>query len=710
MGYHEQKTMEFTESTMSRVKVLVEGPALTRSGYGVHARLVLESMRSREDKLDIYVNPLNWGSTGWLLDNESEAKWIHGLVEKFQSLTEEQKNFDIHIHVGIPNEFERKAPYAVCVTAGIEATKVSPSWIQKSYEMDKIIVPSKFSKWVFENTFYDGQNKETNQQMRVGCGAPVDVVSYPVRSRIGTEIDLDLKDDFNFLCVAQWGTRKNLENTIKWFMDEFKSEEVGLVVKTNFSKNSTPDRLSCIDRLNALLSGYEDNKCSVYLLHGEMSNDEIDAIYRHPKIKSIISTTHGEGFGLPLFEAAYNGLPVVAPGWSGHMDFLYAPVRDKKTKKLKSKPMFAKVDYSLKNIQKEAVWGDILVQDAMWCYPSERDFKSKIRKVYSNHGMYKSWADQLSDHLRLELSLPKVLDKMLKTLIPEKWLTKPDYIFVNDMFVEDYVGGAELSLETLIETCKSDKIVKVRTSELSEFLLENNKSAKWVFGNIANASNEMIDSIASSSLSYAFVEFDYKFCKHRNPTLYEMVEGTSCDYKNTDRGKSLTRFVNSASSVFFMSENQMNLHTSSLPGIKNKNLFVLSSLFTEDFFKFIEHVRENSKKKTDKWVVLGSRSWVKGLNETEAHCKEKGYDYEVLWNLPYQQFLEKMSESKGLCFKPTGLDTCPRMVIEAKLLDCELDTNDLVQHSNEEWFSKSYDEIVKYLKSRPLFFWDNSFA
>ena len=119
---------------MSRVKVLVEGPALTRSGYGVHARLVLESLRPREDNLDIYVNPLNWGATGWLLDNEKESKWIHGLVEKFQSLSEDQQNFDVHIHVGIPNEFKRKAPYAVCVTAGIEATKVSPSWIQKSYD------------------------------------------------------------------------------------------------------------------------------------------------------------------------------------------------------------------------------------------------------------------------------------------------------------------------------------------------------------------------------------------------------------------------------------------------------------------------------------------------------------------------------------------------------------------------------------------------
>lgn len=696
---------------MSKVKVLVEGPALTRSGYGVHARLVLESLKQREDLFDIYVNPLRWGSTGWLLDSDPFLGWIHEKVTSFQSIEEGKHNFDVHIHVGIPNEFERKAPYAVCVTAGIEATKVSPSWIKKSYDMDKIIVPSNFSKWVFENTFFDGQNQETKEPVRVGCGTPVEVVSYPVREISPKQsIDLDLKDDFNFLCVAQWGIRKNLENTIKWFLDEFRDDEVGLVVKTNFSKNSTPDKEDCILKLQYLTEEAKgDSKCSVYLLHGEMADSEIDAIYNHPKIKAMLSATHGEGFGLPLFEAAYNALPVIAPGWSGHMDFLYAPVRDKKTKKVKNKPLFAKIDYSLKQIQKEAVWNDILIQDAMWCYPSERDFKMKMRKVYSQNGMYQSWANSLAEHLKVSLSLGKILDKMLKTLIPQKWLIKPDYIFVNDMFVEDYVGGAELSLETLITSCPSEKILKVRSPELTEQFLENNRDAKWVFGNIASLSDKMVDFISNLGIEYSFIEFDYKFCKHRNPVLYQMVEGTTCDYKNTSRGSSITNFINKSKSVFFMSRNQMKIHKQNLPSINNENMFVLSSLFDEDFFKFIEKVREKSKNKNDKWVVLGSRSWVKGLNETEAHCKQKGYDYEVYWNLPYGQFLEKLAESKGLCFKPTGLDTCPRMVIEAKLLDCELDTNDLVQHHKESWFKKSYEDVVKYLKGRPGYFWKKSF-
>ena len=693
---------------MSKVRVLVEGPALTRSGYGTHARLVLESLKQRDELFDIFVNPLRWGATGWLLDSDPLLSWIHGKVNNFQNLPEDNQNFDIHIHVGIPNEFKRKAPYAVCVTAGIEATKVAPSWIEKSYEMDKIIVPSNFSKWVFENTFFDGTNKENGQQVRVGCGAPVSVVSYPVRLTDAT-IDIDFEDDFNFLCVAQWGIRKNLENTIKWFLEEFKNDSVGLVVKTSIAKNSTPDKVDCLQRLNNMLREHKDSKCSVYLLHGEMSDSELDALYRHSKIKGMISTSHGEGFGLPLFEAAYNALPVVAPGWSGHMDFLYAPVRDKKSKKVKNKPLFAKVDYSLKHIQKDAVWQDILIQDSMWCYPSEKDFKSKIRKVYSQNGMYKAWARTLSEHLKTNLSLNNILTKMLSTLIPEKWLVKPEYLFVSDMFVEDYVGGAELSLETLVNSCPSSKVLKVKSSDLTKQLISSNKNAKWIFGNIANTSLEMLLEVANSEIEYSFVEFDYKFCKHRNPVLYQMVEGTTCDYKNTERGQVLTDFINSAQSSFFMSKDQLEIYKQSLPNVKSDKLFVLSSLFDSDFFEFIDKIRQKSKSKNNKWVVLGSRSWVKGLNETEAHCAEKEYDYEVLWNLPYAQFLEKLAESKGLCFKPSGLDTCPRMVIEAKLLDCELDINDLVQHHKESWFGGSYEDIVNYLKGRPGYFWKKSF-
>ncbi len=224
-----------------KYKVIVEGPALTQSGYGEHTRLVLRSLRAREDLLDVYLSPLNWGTTSWILGNSEEREWMSTLQQKLEALPENERKFDFHIRVGIPNEFNRLAPYAVTVTAGIETTKVAPKWIEKSHEMDRLVVPSEFAKWVFENTKYEVQD-ENGTKTLLGCGSPVDVVPYPVGSLEKDEnFKLDLETDFNYLMVAQWSIRKNLENTLRWFIEEFKNEDVGLVIKTNTAKNSYMD-------------------------------------------------------------------------------------------------------------------------------------------------------------------------------------------------------------------------------------------------------------------------------------------------------------------------------------------------------------------------------------------------------------------------------------------------------------------------------------
>ena len=93
-------------------------------------------------------------------------------------------------------------------------------------------------------------------------------------------------------------------------------------------KNSLIDKRHTEQEIKKIINSGENNKnrkCKVYLLHGEMSDEEIHSAYTHEKVKAFISLTHGEGFGLPLFEAAYSGLPVIAPGWSGQVDFLMDP-------------------------------------------------------------------------------------------------------------------------------------------------------------------------------------------------------------------------------------------------------------------------------------------------------------------------------------------------------------------------------------------------
>ena len=285
-------------------KILVRGPALTRSGYGEHTRFILRALRSRPDLFDIYLFPVNWGKTGWVFEDSEERRWIDSIVNKTAIHQQENKlNCDISMQVTIPNEWEKVAPINIGVTAGIETTRVSPVWIEKGNSVNKIITISNFSKESYARTNYavtdNNTGKVVNNSFR--CTTPIEVVHYPVRPTEIQNFPLELTNQFNFLVNAQWAPRKNLENTIGWFVEEFVNEDVGLVLKTNIVNNSIIDRTETENRINKLLRKYPNRKCKVYLLHGDLSASEVNSLYCHEQIKAFISLAHGEGFGLPIF-------------------------------------------------------------------------------------------------------------------------------------------------------------------------------------------------------------------------------------------------------------------------------------------------------------------------------------------------------------------------------------------------------------------------
>jgi hypothetical protein len=256
-------------------KVILRAPVLSQSGYGEHARFVLRALRSQPDKFDIYILNINWGQTSWLWEDNEERRWIDEVLKKtMQYMNAPAPEFDISIQVTIPNEWEKIAPINIGITAGIEVDRISPVWIEKSQLMDKIIVPSTFSKAGFDNTSYQVQNNDSGKIVEDWKNTtPVDIVPYPVKEIIPDKnFKLDLKTEFNFLAVAQWGPRKNVDALIKWFVDEFHDDEnVGLVLKTSEKNNSIIDRSIIDNRIkNFITNAYPDKKCKIYLIHNKL--------------------------------------------------------------------------------------------------------------------------------------------------------------------------------------------------------------------------------------------------------------------------------------------------------------------------------------------------------------------------------------------------------------------------------------------------------
>ena len=367
-------------------KIIFKAPLLTRSGYGEQSRFALRALRSRPDLFDIYIQPLTWGATSWIYTDDEERRFIDNAIEKTVAYVQGANQradlsapvFDISFQVTIPNEWEQLAPINIGYTAGIETTKVSAEWIQQAESVNKIIATSNHSRDTYRNTSWQAQHKVTGQVVDIEYphGTPIHTVNYPAKKfEKLPDLGIDFEYDINFLTVAQWGPRKNLGNTISWFIQEFMDEEVGLVVKSNMAKNCHMDRVGVETQLKDLLKQYPDRKCKVYLLHGDLEDDEMHSLYSHPKISALLHLAHGEGFGLPLFEASYTGLPVIATGWSGQLDFLVDET---------GKDRFYNVSYDLNPVPPEVVWDGVLVKESLWAYPRAQSAKHQMRACYED--------------------------------------------------------------------------------------------------------------------------------------------------------------------------------------------------------------------------------------------------------------------------------------------------------------------------------------
>lgn len=259
-----------------------------------------------------------------------------------------------------------------------------------------------------------------------------------------------------------------------------------------------------------------------------------------------------------------------------------------------------------------------------------------------------------------------------------------EVIVVSDLFAEDYVGGAELTTQALLDASPF-KIFKLHSKDVTMQLLQKGHNLLWVFGNYAQLNQALIPTIIGN-MKYVVLEYDYKFCRYRSPEKHQTETGMPCDCHNVTHGKLISAFYHAAAAVFWMSEAQKDRYLTRFPFLEQGTNVVLSSVFSPATLLKIRELREQNASTKDGWIVLGSPSWVKGFEDAVAYCQRNGLKHEVLWNVPYAQLLEKMSKAEGVVYLPKGADTCPRFICEARLLGCKIITNTDTQHIDEAWF------------------------
>ena len=279
-------------------------------------------------------------------------------------------------------------------------------------------------------------------------------------------------------------------------------------------------------------------------------------------------------------------------------------------------------------------------------------------------------------------------------------------VTVADFYSEDLVGGAELTTQALLDSSQFN-LIKLRSQEVTMDLLQKYHGLHWIFGNWAGLDRNLIPTIIAN-MSYSVLEYDYKFCRYRSPEKHQLAENVACNCQDESWGRLVGAFYYGAKSLWWMSERQQRRYLDRYPDLESRSQSVLSSVFSEEFWTQLRGLREKYATVERKgWLVLGSTSWIKGTDAAIQWCKDEGKDFKILQGLKPEQVLEEMAQAEGFVYLPQGGDTCPRMVIEAKLLGCKFQLNDSVEHKDEIWFNTGdLLETESYLYASRETFWN----
>tara|TARA_R110002074_G_scaffold189543_2_gene355376 strand:+ start:946 stop:2304 length:1359 start_codon:yes stop_codon:yes gene_type:complete len=418
--------------------MLICAPVTSRSGYGDHARDLVHSF-IKHDKYDIKILDVRWGECPRnALDNnnKNDKKIIDCILPQPQM----NQQPDIYVDIRIPNEFQQWGKFNIGITAGIETNIVSEKWIEGCNKMDLIIVPSEHSKDGFVNTIYDKiQNMPDNKQQKIGelkLEKPIEVLFEGIgdvyKPLNHDEIDKDFSDMLNqkvtekfaFLFVGQWTQggygedRKDIGKLLKVFIESFanKKKQPALILKTNGATFSVLDKADILKKIKNVKAKFpSDWKLpSIYLLHGDLSKEEMNYLYNHPKVKAMVSFTHGEGFGRPLLEATMTGLPVITSGWSGQLDFLD-----------KDKSML--IQGNFQKVPKSVVWKDIILENSQWFVIDESSAYKAFNYSFQNNFDIQKNAKSLMNINREKFSLDKMAEKLDKIIL-DKMANNPSQV------------------------------------------------------------------------------------------------------------------------------------------------------------------------------------------------------------------------------------------------------------------------------------------
>ena len=417
---------------MNKNTFYISCPIDTYSGYGARSRDIAKAIIEL-DKYDVKIIPQRWGNTPMSFINDNpEWEFLRKHLYLEQKLTQQP---DIWCMITVPNEFQPVGKYNIGITAGIETTIAPGEWIEGCNRMNLILGSSKHTIDVLRNSKWEKRNKQTNKpegQLSWDKDGEVlfegaDIETYkPLKSTKEITINLDgVKEDFSYLFVGHWmqgnlgEDRKNVGLLIKAFFETFKnkSKSPSLILKTSQVGSSYMDRDSILKKIEEIKKTCKSKTLpNVYLLHGEFTNQEMNQIYNHPKIKAMVCLTKGEGFGRPLLEFSLVNKPIITTNWSGHTDFL--------------NPEFTTLLPGQMTKVHPSSANNMLLKESEWFSVDTGQVGAHLKHVFENYKDYKEKAKRQGYQSRTNFSFDAMKEK-ISNIFSEKIPEFPKQIKLN---------------------------------------------------------------------------------------------------------------------------------------------------------------------------------------------------------------------------------------------------------------------------------------
>jgi glycosyltransferase involved in cell wall biosynthesis len=439
--------------------VLVTAPVGTRSGYGSHSRDICRSLITM-DKFDVKIWPVRWGGTPQNALDEKDPNDVP-IIQRIIPHPNLDRQPDVHIHIVVPNEFQQIGKFNIGITAGLETTVCPHEWIDGLNRMNLNIVPANFIKESLLKTVFDKHNEQTKEKIgELKCQSPVEVLFEGADTNIykpTKEFSKDLVDtleeieeDFCFLFVGHWlqgslgQDRKDTGMLVKTFLETFKDKkkQPALILKTSGATPSILDREDILTKIVQIKNTVDGRLPNIYVLHGELEDEEMNGLYNHPKVKAHVSLTHGEGFGRPLLEATLSEKPVIASNWSGHVDFLSSNS--------------VLLPGSLNDVKPESLMKGMHVEGTQWFTVNYNYAAKMLKDVFGNYSKYTIKAKKLAIVNQTKFSLDAMTTKFEEIL--NKYL--PNF--------EDQPQQVQLNLPKLKKVSKTEGPPKLELPKLKK--------------------------------------------------------------------------------------------------------------------------------------------------------------------------------------------------------------------------------------------------